>query len=135
MKIKTSALIRTALNWAVAKCETKHPIYHRNYSVLEEKLGIKGYNISVETKYDSLGRNYNPPYSPSTDWAQGGPIIEREKISTTIDHSGLWIAFNGYNYSDEKEFVQCDRSQLIAAMRCYVASKLGNEVDIPEELL
>ncbi len=24
---------------------------------------------------------------------------------------------------------------LIAAMRCYVASKLGDEVDIPEELL
>jgi hypothetical protein len=25
-------------------------------------------------------------------------------------------------------------TQLVSAMRCYVGSKLGNEVDVPEEL-
>jgi hypothetical protein len=63
----------------------------------------------------------------STDWAQGGPIIEREKI--TIFQTGKdWM---GYIRHDTESFAP---TPLIAAMRCYVASKLGDEVEIPEEL-
>ena len=66
-----------------------------------------------------------PPFS--TDWAQGGPIIEREKI--TIFQTGKdWM---GYIRHDAESF---GPTPLIAAMRCYVASKLGDEVEIPEEL-
>ncbi len=71
----------------------------------------------------------------STDWAQGGPIIEREWLDVTP-----WP-----NESDEDLRWQCVQhdstdclcfgpTPLIAAMRCYVASKLGDEVEIPEEL-
>lgn len=63
----------------------------------------------------------------STDWAQGGPIIEREKI--TIEWTGEdWM---GYIWHDEEVF---GPTPLVAAMRCYVASKLGDEVNVPEEL-
>jgi hypothetical protein len=66
------------------------------------------------------------PYS--TDWAQGGPIIERERI--TPEWTGEdWMA---YIKHDEEVF---GSTPLIAAMRCYVASKLGDEVEIPEELI
>lgn len=66
-------------------------------------------------------------YKPSTDWSQGGPIIEREKI--TIEWTGEdWMA---YIWHDAEFF---GPTPLIAAMRCYVASKLGDEVDVPEEL-
>jgi hypothetical protein len=64
----------------------------------------------------------------STDWAQGGPIIEREgmRIQTFMDK---WLA------SIPKPFVQRDGpTPLIAAMRCYVASKLGDDIEIPKEL-
>lgn len=77
-------------------------------------------------------------YSPSTDWAQGGPIMTRERISRTIDHSGLWIAYwtDGYTEGDEgRKWMQCDRSELVAGLRCYVASKLGDELEIPNELI
>jgi hypothetical protein len=72
------------------------------------------------------------PYS--TDWAQGGPIIEREKIEVCPVH-GAWRATpdrSGYPNCETPWFF--GQTPLIAAMRCYVASKLGDEVDVPEEL-
>ena len=64
----------------------------------------------------------------STDWAEGGPIIEREGIDLQCQNSDLWAADLGLEGSVYGE------TPLIAAMRCYVASKLGDEVEIPEEL-
>jgi len=69
-----------------------------------------------------------PEFSPSTDWAQGGPIIEREKM--TLEWTGEdWMA---YIRHDEEYF---GPTPLIAAMRCYVASKMGDEVELPNELV
>jgi hypothetical protein len=66
----------------------------------------------------------------STDWAKGGLIIEREGISIGCHLDGAeWFA---KNYWAEHE--QSGSTPLIAAMRCYVASELGDEVEIPEEL-
>jgi hypothetical protein len=68
-------------------------------------------------------------YAPSTDWAQGGPIIEREKLAICIGWK-QWLAF-----SDDTENAGVQGpTPLIAAMRCYVASKLGDDINIPEEL-
>ena len=71
-------------------------------------------------------------FEPSTDWAQGGPIIEREGITlrSCID-GAAWDAELAY----EETILASGPTPLIAAMRCFVASKLGDEVDIPEELL
>jgi hypothetical protein len=73
---------------------------------------------------------FDGSYTPSTDWSQGGPIIEREGIGfgfgVGID-SDQWEA--GYTTPEET-----GPTPLIAAMRCYVASKLGDEVNVPEEL-
>ena len=60
-------------------------------------------------------------------WEHGGPIIEREKI--TLEWTGEdWMA---YIKHDDEFF---GPTPLIAAMRCYVASKLGAEIDLPKEL-
>lgn len=72
------------------------------------------------------------PRSYSTEWAQGGPIIEREGIELIPDGNGQWgAAIRG---GDEDDTAQ-GSTPLIAAMRCFVQSRLGDEVDIPEELL
>lgn len=63
----------------------------------------------------------------STDWAFGGPIIEREKI-TISDYKNMWVA--GYNSCP----LSIGPTPLIAAMRCFIASRLGGEVEIPAEL-
>ena len=109
--MKTADLEGAALDWAVAKCE--------DYCIF---IGTQAYAPDV---YGGEGRVL---FEPSTDWAQGGPIIEREKLFL-IPHQGHWssrpYAGGDFTYGP---------TPLIAAMRCYVASKLGDEVDVPEEL-
>jgi hypothetical protein len=121
--MKTSELTGTALNWAVARCE-----------------GGVGDNQLIGAWY-----------TPSTDWAQGGPIIDREDIAISPAPDGLcsayksdgttrWLTKGGPTPTSGVEVFNWTYKQqgyhpLIAAMRCYVASKLGDEVDVPEELL
>jgi len=72
----------------------------------------------------------------STDWAQGGPIIEREEVeifrhwNKAKTDLRAWKAQCGVQVA-----LLLGPTPLIAAMRCYVASKLGDEIEIPEELL
>jgi hypothetical protein len=102
--MKTSELTGAALDWAVAICEPTQ---------------------------------CNPDhYSPSTDWAQGGPIIEREDIALSrFKNQPEELLCSAY-IGKPTEHLHCQHgpTPLIAAMRCYVASKLGDEVEIPEEL-
>jgi hypothetical protein len=103
--MRTSELTGAALDWAVAKCE--------------------GYRLDLVPEGS---------YSPSTDWAQGGPIIEREII--TLIHP-RWDGWTAHKYDDrieDESYTLDGPTPLIAAMRCYVASKLGDEVAIPNEL-
>ncbi len=103
--MKTSELTGAALDWAVTKCEGF------DHEVTSSEWGMWGW---------------------ATDWAQGGPIIEREAITGSLGSPVVGL-----------EWMACDRGSthiqhgptyLIAAMRCYVASKLGDEIEIPEEL-
>jgi hypothetical protein len=111
--MKTSELTGAALDWAVAKCEGRTWVHAENFLAYYED-GDEG-----EMHY-------------STNWAQGGPIIEREKISLSPLHLDPWRS-NVIN-DDLKSFWEDGPTPLIAAMRCYVASKLGDTVEIPEEL-
>ena len=78
---------------------------------------------------DELPKSGGQGLDYSSDWAQGGPILEREGISIYRMTSG-WSA--AYNPSGTP---QDGPTPLIAAMRCYVSNRLGNEVEVPEELL
>lgn len=111
--MKTSELTGAALDWAVAKAE--------------------GYEITADCFLKGVVVHPSiTGFIPSTNWAQGGPIIERERIrldcpwnpgpydaSCKIDGKTAWVQ---------------GPTPLIAAMRCYVASKLGEEVDLPAGL-
>ena len=84
-----------------------------------------------EVEYGTKTFEFPDSYRPSIDWMQGGPIIERMGIS--IDYTG-WGGNEGWvaNYDHDTDWQ--GHTPLVAAMRCYVASKLGNEVEIPDEL-
>jgi len=113
MKVLTSNLVGVQLDWAVAQCEGIKFQNGYYYKPATEKLAA--WNVGL--------------WSPSTDWAQGGPIIDREKISiTTSIVVGDWVA-----YVKGRSPVIA-KTALIAAMRAFVASKLGEEVYIPMEL-
>jgi hypothetical protein len=77
---------------------------------------------------------YKPVPVPnySTDWAQAGPIIEREVIA--ISYRGKYKSWYARTNTYPPEYIY-GPTPLIAAMRCYVASKLGDEVEVPDELV
>lgn len=68
------------------------------------------------------------PYS--TDWAEGGALIEKEKIELFIEDE-RWKAYSSNSLPQNFD----GDTPLIAAMRCYVASKLGDDVDVPEDIV
>ena len=113
--MKTSELTGAALDWAVAKAER-----------LDCYVDMRGSRNGWATFVD-LGEHTHIRYTPSEHWGFGGPIIEREKV--TIEWTGEdWM---GYIRHDEEVF---GPTPLIAAMRCYVAACLGDEIELPEEL-
>lgn len=73
------------------------------------------------------------PQAPdySTDWSQAGPIIERERICVTATPSTHWDA----RTTEYPPTYHSGPTPLVAAMRCYVASKLGDKVTVFNELL
>ena len=78
---------------------------------------------------------YKPVAVPhySTDWTQGGPIIEREKIDVAT-YRGDWRAARHVGSVPTPTYGY-GPTPLIAAMRCYVASVLGDDVELPKELI
>jgi hypothetical protein len=79
------------------------------------------------TKRIRIGERYGI-YSPSTDWSQGGPIIQNNFIELAwngdpSECKASWMHNNGvYSW-------QFGPDALTAAMRCYVAARFGEEVD------
>jgi len=122
--MKTSELVGTALDWAVAK--TAGWVDYPSDSI--EKGSLWHTNPS-STPFDRTIQKIL--WNPSTDWSQGGPIIEREHLSVNSCPDGItW-----FSTSPSYDRTQHGPSPLIAAMRCYVASKVGNTVEISEELI
>lgn len=68
-------------------------------------------------------------YRFADDWDAGGPIIERELIDLDHDH-GEWHAA-----AEDARCYYSASTPLVAAMRCHVASKLGDEVEVPDSLV
>ena len=117
MKIKVSELSGAALDWAVAKCEDRlNMVIHNGWVFVDGNPG---------SPILGLG------YCPSTDWAQGGPLIERERIGTLWEARNVWSASTKW---DDPAKVFYGKTKLITGLRCYVTSKLGAEVEVPDEL-
>jgi len=125
-EMKTSELTGAALDWAVGIAEG----WKRYDSPMKQPNGSIRWTLMFDAG-ETCMKSFRGSYEPSTNWAQGGPIIERERISTQTTENH-WEADTT---TPEGKFIQAEGpTPLIAAMRCYVASKLGDEVEIPEEL-
>jgi Protein of unknown function (DUF2591) len=124
--INVSEATGPVLNWLVAKADDEKDILY-----VQRQYG----RLVIRTAGDHETCDSECPYAPSTDWAQGGPIIEREVIVLTHPKYDCWTA-TGQDPTDlDVPLYQEDGpTPLIAAMRCYVASKLGHKVEIPDEL-
>lgn len=121
MKIKTSELSGAALDWAVEYALLSH------VSNLEMRAAVALRNHRTKEVWYSNNR------------ALGDPLIEREKISVGYERygspgGGMWDAVKEVS-KDAGFLLEFGSTPLEAGLRCYVASELGNEVDVPETLL
>ena len=116
-KKRVAELEGAQLNWAVAVSEGNEPAWF--------DMNPPKHTVRINGRADS--------YDPSGSWEQGGPIIEREEGSVShwskVERHAAWIADMGL---DMRRYRCTGPTALIAAMRAFVASKLGDEVEVPE---
>jgi hypothetical protein len=124
MKIKAQDLSGIQLDWAVAKCEGYFSTNGQVPEYWESPDGVihflKMRNAVVDWTL------------ASTDWSEMGSIIEQNMISIA---PALHEGWEASPWPIDPNTLSWGDTPLIAAARCYVASKLGDEVEIPEELL
>ena len=127
--IKTAELTGPKLDWAVAECEKVRTYVRPCEHTMTGLCILDADLVDMETD-DAQELRY------SRDWAQGGPLID------SMVREGLRLT--GYKslptdptscQAQIGNIVTGGPTPLIAAMRCYVASKLGATVDIPQGLL
>lgn len=123
MKVKVTEASGALLDYLVARCEgydcqfddeVSGPWLVPQEGYLHDERSLQGYD-------------------PSLKWSLGGPIKTRNRVSTEIKHDGWWVSCI-YNINDDPTYMQIAHDELIAAMRCYCYSILGECVDVPEEL-
>lgn len=124
MKIKTNALLGAALDWAVATA-AKVPV-----TLVDNEIILMGNGSDISHEYLE-GLYPGDVFQPTEDGALGVQFIKHERIDVfSVENGNSWCSqsnvrvFNGYG-----------KTPLHAVMRCYVASKLGNEVEVPDELV
>ena len=129
MKIKTQDLTGAALDWAVAISK----------GIPAEELYIQKWGSRMPSSIYRRNRdedgNLDGTYTTGPDllfsrkWEAGGPIIEREGIT-------LRCGLHGWDAElEEFDAISHGPTPLVAAMRCYCSYKLGDEVEVPNELL
>jgi len=132
MKIKVSEATNIQLNYLVAVSMGGVGFHYDT---------VATYWIKLDGKDRALSKGWAQSFTPTTDWAQGGPIIDSEKLCVGFNHqadpeycpindptTNCWARTTSGGY------LKYGPTPLIAAMRCFVVSKLGEEVDIPEAL-
>lgn len=137
MQIKTAELSSEALDWVVATCEGYKDLRWNHNDCVDRHMLMT-----------PLIAAYGPVFlwelGYSTDWALAGPIIERENITLerNVKQKGCavvgfydWYASHPKNYGGLIRHSASGATALIAAMRCYVAAKLGDSVEVPDELV
>lgn len=123
----TTKLTACALDWHVGRA------MGFNVTVREGFLRLPTIEASCK---DYFGQWAAVIWMPSSTWHQGGPIIEQEMRDHGFD---LWTTHGMNDYAATYERGLPDSyiygpTPLIAAMRCFVASKFGKEVEVPNGL-
>lgn len=126
MKIQTEKLTGTALSWVVASIKGDQPQLDPIYP---EGVTPQAYLLNVAREGD------DPIYINFADrWDDAGPIIADEKIELSFNITKeLWVA--SAVGCDIGPVEARDKSPLVAAMRAFVASKLGSQAEVPDELM
>lgn len=124
MKIKTSDLIGAQLDWAVAVAVAAYC----------QETGSNDLHSGKHWVIHGFKPMRWDDWTPSTDWSQGGPLIERFGLEITRYNENFWAAIKKWEY-DFNDYYPVGETILIAAMRAIVAAKIGEEIEVPEGLV
>lgn len=144
IEVKTSELEGKALDWAVATAQGWE--LRETYSMMSPEDGwgrrAPGPDFQVRDPWKSWHNADGSPVSarfhlklkecdwhPSTDWSQGGPLIEKYQLRLVPYDAGY------FSYTESMPLEEVGTTALIAACRAIVAAKLGDTVSVPAELL
>lgn len=72
-------------------------------------------------------------YGYSSSWEKTGRLIERFEIDLKSIGDGVWQASNVFDDLAFRHFI--GPTPIVAALRCVVAMRLGEEVEVPDELV
>jgi len=125
VKIKVCDAPIEALNYLVAKIE----------ALPKDRLHLFYGKPAIDR--ECLGRIDTFRCEFSTNWTQGGPIIDR------MYAEGFEMVRGGPDSGNERVWAKLHDmadymhgpTPLVAAMRCFVVSKLGEEIEVPDELM
>lgn len=139
IKKHVSELEGAQLDWAVAVMCGEYKRAHAHFPTMSLDSTFcgafivdRGSNKECWLKPNNPMRQDPQEFSPSRLWEHAGPIIEREEINVVapdieaVDHDRLWSADR-----HEDQRICYGPTPLMAAMRAFVASKLGDEVEVP----
>lgn len=117
VSVQTAELVGAPLDWAAGKAGGGKASTDRS-SVL----------MWLEARSNGM-------FCYSSNWGQAGDIIDSEDIVWMLPEYGDENPFCAFPYRVGTSMSQHGPTKLVAAMRCYVAYKLGAVVEIPKELL
>jgi len=144
--MKTNELIGPALDWLVAECEghevwLRHDFLKARHAFLESKadlafhLGVQD-NLPIIASLETGSTAYLPRYSE--EWAIGGPLTQKYQISIhyctdTRERYSYYVHAECESHRHHG-YAKGHDTPLLAAMRCLVGRKMGDEVELPVQL-
>ena len=142
IEVKTQELVGPSLDWAVAHATKAWEWAHEWFPTMTLDPAFLGVSDNAPRGSVSLVprnpmRQDSQPFTPSTDWAQGGRLIETHAITLAPYSMGLsgvphyWVAEPWGDCPLPIDGV----TPLIAACRAIVHAKLGETVLVPKELV
>ncbi|VWC82199.1 hypothetical protein BLA39750_01286 [Burkholderia lata] len=133
VRVSVQELSGVRLDWAVARCE--------GYSLTTDGISqlVEKDRKLIILGPVTCGQGIPCGYSPSNYWEQGGPITQRHRINVHYcrdlrDRNGLYIHASMDTHSFHGYWRGGHDKPLVAAMRCYVASKFRESIDVPTSL-
>lgn len=124
IEVKTAELIGPALDWAVAAALGAYSAANGSSDVWGSKIwSVPGFK---DMRWDD--------WTPSTDWSQGGPLIEKHNVQL-LPPGREWDAQTDLRQGPSFWAQAFGSTALIAACRAIVAAKLGDTVRVPAALV
>ena len=121
VEVKTAELTGAALDWAVAMAEFWEADRPQDGQIR------KGDVYMLAGPFRLIGLGVDKFYSPSTNWAQGGPLIDEYDVWLSDDEVVCVASCSPH----ADRFVIAGETNLIAVCRAIVAAKLGDVVQVP----